>query len=376
MPVRLIGSVVSLRSWVLPVGASALLVMLLYCQFYRHTPPWLGPAIGGALAVSFLWPGTVRRWRWQRAEPARRERVSRAVQVVAFDAARLFLCAAIAFYTLVRPDEFRLDLVLAGAAVAVLCARLLGWAGLRFGNDARPVPRGQALARLVRRAAVFVAAAVCARFLVYGVAVGAFWVPVRALHAARAWNIVVLVIAMAVCWSLWAVIFGVGSGILQIHEHRWSRRTQGWGDGSYWHEDSWTEDHSPEHLRSGLGSLLRFHYRTSYSQTSSSGGGSFSYSTSSSITTGTTTEYLAVFPPEFAPFWLDLPNRGLKALVARRATRVAARTRAADPAPAPAITAPTEAVSTGAVPIEAVAIEAASTEAAAEEPGPVDEAEA
>jgi hypothetical protein len=293
--------------------AAVALLVLLYHHFARDRAAWPGLVLSGALLV----------WWFTRPWPAR------VAAATGWAARGLLLAAAAAYYGMVGPDRPRLDPVLAAFAIALIVAGVLQ----------RPdpgLPRGR---RLVVSIAYLVTA-LASRYLGYWLALSLFWVPVRMLGLIRHWwaaNWLVFPVA-ALLWLLWAVIIGLGLGVLQSYEVRRRRVTHsqsytygsppplmgaglmGTGSYSYTTHTNTSEQFQEEELtrpplRTGLSPLVQVRRVAGGWTSSTSSQGGWASMTSTTYADGHWRVRALHFPPAYLPIWL---NRLVQAGSSRR----------------------------------------------------------
>jgi hypothetical protein len=276
--------------------AAVALLVLLYGQFARAQAVWPGLVLSGALLVWWF----TGRW------PARGA-------ATGWVARGLLLAAAAAYYGTVEPDRPRLDLVLAAFAIGLIAA----------GVPDRGLPRGR---RLVLSIA-YVMAALTGRYLGYWLALALFWMPVRVLELFRDWWTAGWLVypAAALVWLLWAVVVGIGLGILQRYDVRRRRvihgqsytygsppPLMGMGMGSYsytthtdTYEQSTEEELTRPPLRTGLVPLLQFRSVIGGWTSTTSRHGSWGSTTSTTHADGHWRVRAFHFPPAYLPIWLN-----------------------------------------------------------------------
>jgi hypothetical protein len=298
---RALFSLASLTAAVAPL-------VLLYHQFTREPAAWADLVLSGALLV----------WWFTRQWPAR------GVAAAGWAARGLLLAAAAAYYGMVGLERPRLDPVMAAFAAGLILAGVLQ-------RPDRGLPRGW---RLVLSIAYLVAA-LASRYLGYWLAFALFWVPVRALELLRDWWAAswLVVPVVALVSLLWAVVVGIGLGILQSYEVRRRRVTHGQsytygspppllGTGSYsyttrtdTYEQYQEEELTPPPPHTGLVPLLHVRRVVGGWTSTTSSHGTWGSTTSTTFADGHWRVRAFHFPPAYLPIWL---NRLVRAASSRR----------------------------------------------------------
>ncbi|WP_345142224.1 hypothetical protein [Dactylosporangium darangshiense] len=284
------------------------MLVLLYHQFARDRAAWPGLVLSGALLV----------WWFIRPWPARD------AAGVAWIARGLVLAAAAAYYGMAGLDRPRLDPVLAAFAAALIAAGVLQRPDPGF-------PRGRRLVATI----AYLVAALAGRYLGYWLALALFWVPARALGLLRDWwaaNWLVFPVA-ALVWLLWAIVIGLGLGVLQSYEVRRRRVTHGqsytygsapplMGTGSYsytthtnTYEQSEEEELTRPPLGTGLVPLVQVRWVAGGWTSSTSSHGGWGSAMSTTYADGHWRVRAFHFPPVYLPIWL---NRLVQAGSSRR----------------------------------------------------------
>ncbi|WP_203901502.1 hypothetical protein [Virgisporangium aliadipatigenens] len=280
------------------VTATVALLVVLFRQFEGDPADTTGPVLAGALAA----------WWFVAGPPARAAASSgRMIEVAAWAARGAGLAGAAVYYASQGLDRARPDPVLAAFAVGLIGARVLQTVARRRGTGAtNPLfPGGRRRALLIARWVGYVLLAVFARYVGLLAAVVLFWVPTR-VHG---WPVVPLAV-------LWAVVVGIGFGMIQVFSLRRSRVTYSHAYSAGLGVTHTTEDWQEQELlgppvRTGLAPLLQARQVVGGWQSASSGYGSWGSTNTTTWADGWWQVRLVQFPPAYVPFWIDRPIRSL-----------------------------------------------------------------